>query len=55
MKKSLVPADILAKNLFFIENFEFLDPILPFFRKKISFRVKKLLNELFLTVGHDMS
>ena len=55
MKKSLVPAGILAKTLFFIENFEFLDPILAFFRKKNSFTVKNLLNKLFLTVGHELS
>ena len=55
MKKILVPADILAKNLFFNENFEFLDLILAFFRKKISFTVKNLLNKMFLTVGHEVS
>ena len=55
MKKLLVPAGVFAKNLFFIENFVFLEPILPFFRKKTSFRVKNLLNKLFLTVGHETS
>ena len=42
MKKLLVPAAILAKNLFFIENLEFLNLILAFFRKKFIYSQKSL-------------